>query len=64
MRPLTPDNEDLAAQIVSEQSQTWTGTIGLISASDYIRANNDMTTCGTLSDGRLNYETCRGLNWM
>ena len=62
--PVTYDNSDLAAQIVSEQSQTWTGTIGLISHSDYLRANSDMANCGTDKTNSENYETCRNLDWM
>ena len=57
-------NNDLSAQIVSEQGTTWSGNIGLISHSDYLRANSDMTNCGTDKTNLENYETCRNTDWM
>ena len=58
------DNDDLSAQIVSEQGTTWNGNIGLISHSDYLRANSDMANCGTDKTNFENYETCRNTDWM
>ena len=58
------DNDDLSAQIVSEQGTTWSGNIGLIAHSDYLRANSDMTNCGTDKTNYENYETCRNTDWM
>lgn len=58
------DNDDLSAQIVSEQGTTWSGNIGLIAHSDYLRANSDMTNCGTDKTFRKNYRTCQNTNWM
>ena len=58
------DNDDLSAQIVSEQGTTWSGNIGLIAHSDYLRANSDMANCGTDKTFRKNYETCRNTDWM
>ena len=57
-------NNDLSAQIVSEQGTTWSGNIGLISHSDYLRANSDMVNCGTDKTNYENYETCRNTDWM
>ena len=57
-------NDDLSAQIVSEQGTTWSGNIGLISHSDYLRANSDMANCGTDKTFRKNYKTCRNTDWM
>ena len=57
-------NNDLSAQIVSEQGTTWSGNIGLISHSDYLRANSDMANCGTDKTNFENYETCRNTDWM
>ena len=61
---VTYDNADLAAQIVSEQGTTWSGNIGLIAHSDYLRANSDMVNCGTDKTNYENYETCRNTDWM
>ena len=58
------DNDDLSAQIVSEQGTTWSGNIGLIAHSDYLRANSDMANCGTDKTFRKNYKTCRNTDWM
>ena len=58
------DNDDLAVQIASEQGTTWSGNIGLIALSDYLRANSDMVNCGTNETNSENYETCRNTDWM
>ena len=58
------DNDDLSAQIVSEQGTTWSGNIGLIAHSDYLRANSDMANCGTDKTFNKNYITCRNTDWM
>ena len=57
-------NNDLAVQIASEQGTTWSGNIGLIAHSDYLRANSDMVNCGTDKKNYENYETCRNTDWM
>ena len=61
---VTYDNDDLVAQIASEQGTTWSGNIGLIAHSDYLRANSDMVNCGTHETSYENYETCRNTDWM
>ena len=61
---VTSDNADLAAQIASEQGTTWSGNIGLIAHSDYLRANSDMANCGTDKTNYENYKTCRNTDWM
>ena len=57
-------NNDLATQIEGEKAYEWNGKVGLISLSDYINANSDMNTCGTVSKNHSNYQTCRNTNWM
>ena len=57
-------NDDLSAQLASEQGTTWNGNIGLIAHSDYLRANSDMANCGTDKTNYENYETCRNTDWM
>ena len=61
---VTYNNDDLSAQIASEQGTTWSGNIGLIAHSDYLRANSDMVNCGTDGTNRGNYQTCRNTDWM
>ena len=61
---VTSDNADLAGQIASEQGTTWSGNIGLIAHSDYLRANSDMVNCGTGKTNYENYKTCRNTDWM
>ena len=58
------DNTDLAAQTAGENSYKWNGNIGLISVSDYIKANSNKETCGTLSKNSSSYYTCKNTNWM
>ena len=58
------NNEDLASQINSEKTYQWNGKIGLISLSEYIRANSNQTSCGTISLTNSNYSTCKTTNWM
>ena len=61
---VTYNNDDLSAQLVSEQGTTWSGNIGLIAHSDYLRANSDMANCRTAKTNGTNYETCRNTDWM
>ena len=61
---VTYNNNDLQGQITGENSYKWNGSIGLISASDYLIANSDMETCGTHSTNNSAYTTCRNTNWM
>ena len=61
---VTYNNDDLSAQIASEQGTTWSGNIGLIAHSDYLRANSDMTNCGTDKTFRKHYKTCQNTDWM
>ncbi len=61
---VTSDNDDLSAQIASENGTTWNGNVGLIAHSDYLRANSDMVNCGTDKTNYENYQTCRNTDWM
>ncbi len=59
------NNNDLASQISDEKSNEWFGNIGLVTASDVIRSNNDINLCGTLRLSNLvNYSICRDTTWM
>ena len=61
---VTRGNNDLAGQIASENGTTWNDNIGLISVSDYLRANTNIEQCGTLSLNNDNSSTCRTTNWL
>ena len=50
--------------MASKQGTTWSGNIGLIAHSDYLRANSDMLNCGTNKRNYKNYETCPNTDWM
>jgi len=61
---VTYENADLAAQIESEKGTTWTGNIGLMSASDFLRANTNTEQCGNLTLNNSNYRTCKTTNYI
>ena len=57
-------NNDLVNQINSENSITWNGKVGMMTASEYLRANTNKASCGT---DKLNFENrsiCSTTNWM
>ena len=61
---VTGRNEDLAGQITSENGTTWSGNIGLISASDALKANTNTTQCENLSLNSSNNSTCKTTNYL
>lgn len=61
---ITLDNNDLADQINDEKETTWNGKVGLITASEYLRANTNTIQCETFSLNNANYEACKDTNWM
>ena len=62
---VTWDNNDLAGQIASENvTQSQTASVGLITASEYLRANPNKELCGNLSLNNDNYSTCKTTNWL
>ena len=61
---VTWDNNDLADQINDENGTTWNGKVGLITASEYLRANTNTAQCETFSLNNDNYSTCHSTNWM
>ena len=60
--PATWDNTNLLKHIQSENSETKTYDIGLITASEYIRANSDIKKCGDSVQAR--HSNCTANNWM
>ena len=60
---VTENNNDLEEQIKEENSNKWTGKIALPTVSEYLRANNNKGSCGTLSLNN-NSSGCLTTNWM
>ncbi len=59
------NNNDLAGQIVDENgTQSQTASVGLITVSEYLRANINKEQCGSdmLNDNNCN--TCKAMNWL
>ena len=62
---VTSGNDDLAGQIASEnETQSQEASVGLITASEYLRANTNTELCGNLSLNNSNYSTCQTTNWL
>ncbi len=67
MNPMAPYEiqTDLKKLIVQEKLDKWNGKVGLISISEYIRANSNLLECNTWwLHGTLNMNTCISTNWM
>ena len=62
--PVTMNNDDLAAQIASEKGSTVEGNVGLLTHSDYLRANTNKAQCGTDKVNFSNYRTCKNTDWL
>lgn len=58
------NNDNLQQQITDEQSAVWVGQVGLITASEFLKANENVVQCGTLLDNNRNYNVCRDTNWL
>jgi len=61
---VTIGDSDLAAQIVSENGITWSGNIGLMSLSEFLRANTNTSQCGNFSLNNTNKDTCKTTNYI
>ena len=62
--PVTYDNNNLVGQITEENGTTWKGKIGLITASEYLRANTNIIKCNSLTNNNANKEICLTTNWI
>ncbi len=58
------ENEDLSAQILSEKRTTWSGNVGLISVSDYLKANTNIIQCGNFKLNNSNLDICKKTNYL
>ena len=62
---VTFDNSDLAGQIADENgTESQSVSVGMITVSEYLRANTNTEQCGTFSLNGDNRETCKTTNWM
>ena len=62
---VTCGNDDLAGQIASEnETQSQEASVGLITASEYLRANTNTELCGNLRLNSSNNSTCKTTNWL
>lgn len=61
--PVNP-KENLQQQITKENSLTWTGNVGLISVSEFLKANTNISSCQTMDLNNTNVETCKQTNYL
>ena len=61
---VTNNNSDLSEQINNENKTLWTGTVGLINVSEYIRANKNTSECGNFYLNNTNLDICKHNNWL
>ena len=62
---VTNNNSDLAGQITAENgTQSQSVSVGMITASEYLRANPNTEQCENMSINNTNNTTCRTTNWM
>lgn len=61
---ITPNNNNLSNQIKEEKSEKWEGKIGMITVSEYLRANSNAAKCSTISTVETNQYTCKNTNWI
>ena len=57
-------NNDLMNQIKDENRMIWNGKIGLISASDYLKGNRNISKCETHYLNQENVEICKQSNYL
>ena len=62
--PVTIFNDNLANQISSEKSIIWNGNVGMITFSEFLRANSNVNQCGNFSLIRDNSEVCATTNYL
>ena len=62
---VTHVNNDLTGQISDEnETQSQSASVGLITASEYLRANSNKEECGSFMLSNGNTRTCRTTNWL
>ncbi len=61
---VTFGNNNLAEQINGENETIWNGKVGLITVSEYLRANTNTAQCETFSLNNIYGTTCLTTNWL
>ena len=62
---VTYNNSDLAGQISTENgTQSQSVSVGMITASEYLRANTNTEQCENMDINNTNSTTCKTTNWM
>ena len=62
---VTYNNTDLSGQIADENgTQSQSTNVGMITASEYLRANTNTEQCGNMNTNNTNKATCLTTNWM
>ena len=62
---VTWGDNDLAGQIASENgTQSQSANVGLITVSEYLRANTNKEECGNFILNNSKYSTCQTTNWL
>ena len=62
--PVEVFNDNLTNQISSEKSIIWNGKVGMITFSDFLRANSNKNQCGNFSLIGDNSEVCASTNYL
>jgi len=62
--PVLFANSDLNNQIISENSITWNGGIGLLTASEILRSNSNETQCRNLKLNSENADLCKATSYI
>ena len=60
----TYNRDTIENAIADEKKSTWNGKISLLTASEYVRANTNTSSCGTLANLYSNYNTCKSTNYL
>ena len=60
------DSDHNLEDYISEENGTQSNSqkVGMVSLSEYIRANNNTVQCGNVNLNNNNYSTCKTTNWM
>ena len=64
--PVEYSDADMPSMISQEKKYTWTGNIALMNASDYYKANSNISQCGDDNVAREHYsdQLCKATNYM
>lgn len=62
---ISNDSTSYLGQLIKdEKSVQWNGYMGLITVSEYLKANSDYINCGTIELDKDNYKICKTKNWL